>query len=664
MLIIDKKIEILIFKAYLKIILMSSLMKSTITTFVPESKGSFPSSLQSMIERRTNEKLFGCLEITAPESDVLQQSSINYLVGIVADNSSSMQGDKMHHALETIKNLYQIMSEKYNESQHFWMYLITFNSKAKLVIPLTEITPATLPSILESLKTIQATGCTNYHAAFQLQNEVLDDIFKKMSSEKPLHLVRFFLTDGEITEGPRNVHELYDMMRFFNTRSSTQQLRLSTRDVVFGYGTGVQLECLQALSAQRHPVSGETSCSSLVTIMKPADIGPKVGETVYGIFNMFGANVTVSINGGVAVATELFDYRQKHQDQVWGSSILLSSINCGDSHRFLFQCPSVQTCIVTIKWDNLFTGQSHSHECIHSMHTMLMEPGKLLLQQTELVLGMIEIEISKQMMAAETKLVDPNQIVQNAYQTIRQLKELDATLSPDSEELKCHIIKLLTDARFIVGLTTINSHQEQKLAIWDRRICSGGNDVVNSGVDVARKYVPGEEDFETEAIEAIKEHVPTHDHESDFSYDGFEESDCLSSVPTRMPTAMPQSSHTRRYHDGSQLRRLCALMATARHNGDNRSAKELLIEMHQRPFDDEYDNGPLFGNDDTFSSIPSDDPRRRRFGLIRQMSSNPQRSDTSGSYVNVDASSSGGFVMPDPSTPSKRVCQSDNISSI
>lgn len=643
---------------------MSSLMKSTITTFDPKSKGSFPSSLQSMIQRRI-EKLFGCLEITAPESDVSQENSTNYLFGIVLDISSSMQeGGKLGYAIETIQKLAQIMSKKHNESQQFSMYLITFNSKAKLVIPLTEITPETLPSILESLETIQATGCTNYHAAFQLQNEVLSAIFQKMSSEKLLHLVRFFLTDGEITEGTRNVRELYDLMRLINARSSTQQLRLS-RDFVFGYGTGVNLECLQALSAQRHPVSGETSCSSLVTIMKPADIGPKVGETVYGIFNMFGANVTVSINGGDAVATELFDYRRQHQDQVWGSSILLPSINCGDSHRFLFQCPSVQTCIVTIKWDNLFTGQSHSHECTHSMHTMLMEPGKLLLQQLSLVLGMIEIEISKQMMAAETKLVDPNQIVQNAYQTIRQLKELDATLSPDSEELKCHIIKLLTDARFIVGLTTINSHQEQKLVLWDRRICSGGNDVVNSGVDVARKYVPDEEDFETEAIEAIKEHVPTQVHESDFPNDEFEESDCIPSLLVRMPTAMPQSSHTRKYHNGSQLRKLCALIATARRNGDNTSAKDLLIQMHQRPYDYEYDDGPLFGNDDTFSSIPSDDPRRRRFGLIRQMSSDPQRSNTSGSYVNVnvDASSSGGFVLTDPSTPSKRVCQSDNISS-
>jgi hypothetical protein len=642
---------------------MSSLMKSTITTFVPESKGSFPSSLQSMIERRTDKKLFGCLEITAPDSDVSQQSSINYLFGIVVDNSSSMQGDKLHHALETIKNLSQIMSEKHDEPHQFWMYLITFNSKAKLVIPLTEITPATLPSILESLETIQATGCTNYHAAFQLQNEVLSDIVQKMSSEKPLHLVRFFLTDGEITEGSRNVHELYDMMRFINARSSTPQLRLSTRDVVFGYGKDIKLECLQALSAQKHPVSDETSCSSLVTIMRPQDIGLKVGETVYSILNNFGANVTVSINGGVAAVVELFDYRQR-EDQVWGSSILLPSINCGDSHRFLFQCPPVQTCIVTIKWDNLFTGQSHSHECTHDMQSEPMEPGKLFLQQVLLVLGMMEIEISKQMMAAETKLVPSNQIVQNAYQTIRQLKELDAILSPDNEELKCHIIKLLTDARFIVGLTTISSPQEQNLALWDRRICSGGNEVVNSCVKIVKIYVLGEENYEVEATAAIKDHVPTHVHESDF-HDEYEESDYIPSLLVRMPTAMPQSSHTQRYHNGSQLRKLCALIATARRNGDNTSAKDLLVQMHQRPYDYECDDDPLVGNDDTFSSIPSDDPRRRRFGLILQMSSDPQRSDTSGSYVNinVDASSSGGFVMTDPSTPSKRVCQSDNVSS-
>ena len=151
-------------------------MHSKINTFVPESKGSFPVSLHSMIERRVDGKLFGCLEITAPDSDVSQENSTNYLFGIVLDNSSSMQGDKMRHAIETIQKFAQIMSEKHNESQHFWMYLITFNSTAKLVIPLTEITPATLPSILESLGTIQATGCTNYHAAFQLQNEVFDNI--------------------------------------------------------------------------------------------------------------------------------------------------------------------------------------------------------------------------------------------------------------------------------------------------------------------------------------------------------------------------------------------------------------------------------------------------------------------------------------------------------
>ena len=97
-------------------------------------------------------------------------------------------------------------------------------------------------------------------------------------------------------------------------------------------------------------------------------------------------------------------------------------------------------------------------------------------------------------------------------------------------------------------------------------------------------------EIETEAIEAIKEHVPTHDHESEYSDDGFEENDCLSSIPTRMPTAMPHSSHTRRYNDGSQLRRLCALIATARRNGDNTSAKELLIQIADKGEDDIYES--------------------------------------------------------------------------
>jgi len=628
---------------------MSS-MKTNITIFNPESKSLFPQSLHPMIDRRTDGKIFGSLNFTAPEGTV---NDVKYLFGIVLDNSSSMQGGKLHHAIETIQNLAQIMS---GNTDQIWMYLITFNSQAKLVIPLTEITPVTLPSILESLETIRAVSCTNYHAAFQLQNEVLSDIVQKMSSEKPLHVVRFFLTDGEITEGPRNIDELYDMLRLINSESSTSQLRLSTRDVVFGYGTDVQLECLKALSAQKHSITGKISCSSLVTIMKPQDIGLKVGEIVFNIMNVWGANVTVSINGG---AVELFDYRQTN-DQVWCDEILLTSINRGDSQQFLFQCPPVQSLIVTIKWDNLFTGESHSLEFTHCIPTEQIAPAQDFLQQLPLILGMIEIEIFKQMMAAETKSVHPDQIVQNAYQTIRQLNELDSMLSPDNEEAKCYIIKLLTDARFIVGLTTICSIREQQLALWDRRICSGGNDVVNSGIDVARRYVLGEEDFEIKAIEAMKKYVPTHDHESDFD-DDFGESDCISSLPTRIPTVMPHSSHTPRFHNGSKLRRLCVLMATARRNGDDVSAKDLLDQIHQRSFDDEYDD--CTGNDDVFSSIPRNDSRRRRFGLIRQMSSNPQRSDTSSSYVNVDASSSGGFVRIDPSTPSKRVCQSDDVSS-
>lgn len=609
---------------------MSTTMKSDITIFDLKFKDSFPPSLHSMIERR-GEKTFGCLKITAPDC-ASQSEARNYIFGILLDNSSSMSGEKLRHALETIKNLAEIMSEKHDDTSQFWMYLITFNSVTRLVLPLTEITRETLPSILQSLMTIHATGSTDYHAAFQLQNKVLSDIVKEIRCEESVHVVRFFLTDGAITQGPTDVDKLYDTMRAINSSISTSQLRLSTRDIVIGYGTDVDLKCLKALSAQKHPVSGEISCSLLVTIMKPEDIGLKVGETLFSILNIFGANVTVTINQGEA---ELFDYRQ-HEDQVWGSSIIIPSIDHGDLCGFLFQCPLVKTCIVTIKWDNLFTGQSHTYEYTHDMHTESMASAspcgtEELLQQLSLVLGMIEIEISKQMMAAETKLVHPDKIVQNAYQTIRQLKELDAILSPNNEKLKCHIINLLTDACFIVGLTTISSPQEQDLALWDRRICSGGNEVVNSGVNVARRYLPGEENYEAEATAAIKDHVPTQFDECG-SYDEYEENDCMpSELLTRMPTVMPQSSHSRRYYDGSQLRRLCAVIATARRNGDNTSAKDLLIQMRQRPFDDECDNGPLFGNDDTFSSIPSDDPRRRRFLLIRQMSSNPLRSDNSSS---------------------------------
>lgn len=168
-----------------------------------------------------------------------------------------MQGRKIQHAINTIKQLAEILlSERdgktiASQPIHSWIYVITFNSDAELVIPFQEITADTLPNILTQLDQIRTTGCTNYERAFKKQTEVTADIrgiprgirpptavatldkpvggastpttdddadaTDSLASARSYHLIRFFGTDGEITEGSRSTEILYKMMRDTDT---------------------------------------------------------------------------------------------------------------------------------------------------------------------------------------------------------------------------------------------------------------------------------------------------------------------------------------------------------------------------------------------------------------------------------------------------------------
>jgi hypothetical protein len=160
------------------------------------SNTSIPAILRPLIERRTNNKrIFGKLEIIAPQIEDVAPATNgaaatapprNIIAGFLLDNSGSMQGRKIQHAINTIKQLAEILlSERdgktiASQPIHSWIYVITFNSDAELVIPFQEITADTLPNILTQLDQIRTTGCTNYELAFKKQTEVTADVFKQL----------------------------------------------------------------------------------------------------------------------------------------------------------------------------------------------------------------------------------------------------------------------------------------------------------------------------------------------------------------------------------------------------------------------------------------------------------------------------------------------------
>ena len=161
--------------------------------------GNLIQGVQSLIERRTaNNKRFGKLEITIPQ--VIHPSGIvignddddtkleprNIIAGFLLDTSGSMEGKKLQHAVNTIKKFVEILHVERNgktikhQPIHAWIYVITFNSVAELVIPFQEITDQTLPVINQLLDQIYTSGSTNYERAFKKQAEVIEDIMKKL----------------------------------------------------------------------------------------------------------------------------------------------------------------------------------------------------------------------------------------------------------------------------------------------------------------------------------------------------------------------------------------------------------------------------------------------------------------------------------------------------
>lgn len=155
--------------------------------------GNMIKGVQSLIERRTaNNKRFGKLELSIPQhrgaknDDALAEPR-NIIAGFLLDTSGSMQGQKLQHAINTIKKFMEVIHSERNgktiENQpiHAWIYVITFNSVAQLVVPFQEITDETIPLISEHLDYVRANGSTNYQRAFTKQTEVIEEIIKKLN---------------------------------------------------------------------------------------------------------------------------------------------------------------------------------------------------------------------------------------------------------------------------------------------------------------------------------------------------------------------------------------------------------------------------------------------------------------------------------------------------
>ena len=643
------------------------------------SNTSIPEILGPLIKRRTNNKrIFGKLEIIAPQfEDVAPATAAadprRIIAGFLLDNSGSMQGRKIQHAINTIKQLAEILlSERDGKTIatqpiHSWIYVITFNSDAELVIPFQEITAETLPNIIAQLDQIRTMGSTNYERAFKKQTEVIADIRGyRPPTAGSFHLIRFFETDGEITDGMRSEEILYKMMRdtddaYLNDTDAVVGGRnprgtpLTFEDYILGYGKDVDLNCLQTLAspyqrseylaarshANRKPQYTDAyNCSSLITIVKPEDIGWQMGELLFKVIMRYGYKVQVSISATATTdattdATaddggrypQLFEY-QSHQ---WSNTTTLHSIIHGEKKTMYIQyTPPSSTdaaaVLVNIQYSNQFTGSTYIYEFEHTIIPSPTTDADISVPDLPII-GMIQIEIFKQFREIEAGTTDKDTIVREAYKTLRMLKSL--------KSIEPVAINLITDVKVIIGLTTIQDKKEQMSVLHARRICSAEQDIFNIGANISRNYVDGEEDYEEEAAKVIKarqaseaEYGAPYQEEQEFEL-------ADDALPSRIPTVIdtPYSQTGRHGHhghhghhdDSSELRTLCARIALAKQHKEDFTTEQLYDQVRQYGSSAARIRGQHHHADDTFSSTPMDDEyTQRRMGMMRQMSSASQ----------------------------------------
>jgi uncharacterized protein YegL len=620
-----------------------------------------PPNAIPMIEGRIKDNtIFGKLQLTVPRIDRLTSNANdepsrprNIVAGFVLDTSESMiDGNKLQHAKNTIKNFMDVLLAERNgktiEDQpfHSWIYVIIFNSTAELVIPFQEITEETVPQINKYLDSIRAHGCTNYERAFQKQTEVLDGIILQLeqqhkdNQQEPVHyhFMRFFETDGEITEGSHNIPKLYSMMRA--TFVAASAFRLTFEDCVLGYGINVDLSSLKALASpyplETSAVSGDYNCSALKTILQPHDIGCVVGEILFKTIMRYGVNVEVSVSATTG-KIDIFEY-QTHQ---WCSSTKLHSLINGEKKPMWIQYVALEgappaTIQVRIEFYNQFTGKSCSntfdHDITSSMIPIREDPSEstqIFQNTSSLILGMIQIEIFKILREIEANRYDRDTIVHEAYKVIRMLHSLNAIIYISFPALASQIQNLMTDAKVIVGLTTIGNPREQNLVLHARRICSAEQDAFNACSGVSRKYVDFEEDYEDVARQIIQEAKAKTKAEANSNCEDdpeeMEQEEQDDVILSRIPTCMPSHSNP---HYGriaaSTLRTLCAKIAIARNKKQDITPQQIYDQMcalHRR-YDPELDEPSQRPHDDTFSTTPMDDEYMlRRMGMMRQMSS-------------------------------------------
>ena len=140
-------------------------------------------------------------ELTIKLNSILKTGQNNKDIIIVLDISGSMSGDKIDKAINDAKELTDyVLSDSRNR-----VALITFDSTSTILSTFTN----DKNEILTKLNSINVDGCTNYNAALQNVNSIMENYNKKNNCD----VITLFLTDGYPNEETPNQIGTYEVLK-------------------------------------------------------------------------------------------------------------------------------------------------------------------------------------------------------------------------------------------------------------------------------------------------------------------------------------------------------------------------------------------------------------------------------------------------------------------
>ncbi len=163
-----------------------------------------------------------------------QSATSRMLVYLVVDVSGSMQGPPLQAVNEGIELLTKALLDRPEASQMIHICVVTFDSYANMLVPLTPITSFIPPQL-------QAGGSTNMAAALEMVNRLIDHDFKPTiagqvkGDYKPMI---FLLTDGEPDD--------------LNAAEAAANV-IRTRPTGYGVGTYFALGCGMGANSENLP---------------------------------------------------------------------------------------------------------------------------------------------------------------------------------------------------------------------------------------------------------------------------------------------------------------------------------------------------------------------------------------------------------------------------